>query len=242
MRYCIFSDVHSNLEALETLIRVAKSEAIDVYLCVGDLVGYAANPNECVGALKSLGTIAVSGNHDQASLGLFPAEYFNDTAAKSILWTKYRLDDESKAFLNLLPLVYKDGNLTAVHSSLENPQSFNYIFDADASRSTFGLLESNLCFIGHTHVPQVFIMDKAGFINNYPEDEFEVTPDKRYIVNTGSVGQPRDGNPFSSFCIYDTELKYISIKRAAYDCKLTRQKILDVGLPRSLGDRLLSGR
>jgi len=242
MRYCIFSDVHSNLEALEAVRRAVKFEAIDEYLCAGDLVGYAANPNECVAELKSLGAIAVAGNHDQASLGLFPTEYFNDSAAKSIFWTKCRLDDESKAFLNLLPLIYKDANLTLVHGSLENPQSFNYISDVDSSRSSFELLQSKVCFIGHTHVPQVFIMDEAGFINNHFAYEFEVEDSKRYIVNVGSVGQPRDGIPLPSFCVYDTELRHISIKRVTYDREFARQKILEVGLPRSLGDRLLSGR
>lgn len=242
MRYCIFSDVHSNLEALDAVICAAKSESIDEYLCVGDLVGYAANPNECIAALKSLGTIAVAGNHDQASLGLFPTEYFNDSAAKSILWTKCRLDEESYAFLNLLPLVSKDAHLTAVHGSLENPQSFNYILDTDSSRSSFELLQNKVCFIGHTHVPQVFVIDKEGCIESFFDYEAVIEDGKRYIINVGSVGQPRDGIPCPSFCVYDTELKRINIKRVAYDCKLARQKILEVGLPRSLGDRLLSGR
>jgi len=242
MRYCIFSDVHSNLEALDAVISASRIEGIDKYLCAGDLVGYAANPNECVAGVRSLGAISVAGNHDWASLGLFPVEYFNLQAAKSIMWTKCRLDDLSKEILRSLPLSYEDEYLTLVHASLDAPHLFNYILDADSSRNSFKLLRTKICFIGHTHVPLVFSMNENGRIDCSGDTEVKIDDGKRYIINVGSVGQPRDGIPCASFCIYDTGLRQVSIKRIAFDYKLTRQKILDVGLPRSLGDRLLSGR
>ncbi len=256
MRYGIFADVHSNLEALEAVIHAYKNEAIDKYLCVGDVVGYGANPQECVDQVKMLAMITVAGNHDWASVGLFSVDYFNPVAKEAIFWTKNNLDNASRYFLESLGLVYKNEYLTLVHGTLNNPQEFNYISDNYAVEETFRLLETRLCFVGHSHVAGIVCRDEDGctFYHGlfYPgvfppkidnsDINIEIQENNRYIVNVGSVGQPRDGNPGAAYCVYDTAKREVRIKRIGYDIKAAREKIFAAGLPVFLGNRLTDGR
>ena len=242
MRYGIFSDVHSNLEALEAVIKEYKKEAIDTYLCLGDVVGYAANPNECVDKVKRLARVTVCGNHDWASVGLFSANYFNPVAGEAINWTKHYLNDEAWVFLESLKTVYEFDDLTLVHGTLDNPADFNYMVDCYDASETFELLNSNVCFVGHTHVAGVFIQDQHKNIRYSNPSSLGLKDGNRCIVNVGSVGQPRDDNPAAAYCIYDTHKNEILIKRIGYDVGVTRNKIIDAGLPRFLGDRLIAGR
>ena len=242
MRYGIFADVHSNLEALDAVIAAYKKESVDKYLCVGDVVGYAANPKECIEKIKALAMITVAGNHDWASADLFSVDYFNEFAREAIFWTKEKLDNQDRYFLQSLKPVYQNENLTLVHGTLEHPQDFNYMTGSDIAAETFGILETDVCFIGHSHISGVFIKDQNECIVYLEDEAFAIQKDRRYIVNVGSVGQPRDGDPRAAYCIYDTESKEIFIKRAGYDIETTREKIIASGLPRFLGDRLLAGR
>lgn len=242
MRYAIFSDVHSNLEALEAVLNAYKKEAIDKYLCVGDIVGYASNPKECIGRIKQDKIVTVAGNHDWASVGLFSCEYFNALASQAVAWTKLNLGEEDKDFLKSLKLTYKNKDLTIAHGTLDNPQDFNYLTDGYLAQESFKLLETDICFVGHTHVPAIFIQDSSSGIHFWEESFIKIKPQNRYIVNVGSVGQPRDGNPKASYCIYDTEGREIQIKRISYNVELAKNKIIKAGLPQFLGDRLLSGR
>ncbi len=242
MRYGIFSDVHSNVEALDAVIRAYKKEDIDKYLCVGDVVGYAANPKECIERVKALVMITVAGNHDWASVDLFSVDYFNDYAREAIFWNKRNLDDNSRLFLESLELVYKNEDFILVHGTLDNPQDFSYMTDSYIASQTFRLMETNICFVGHLHVAGIFIEDKARRTYYREEGRIDIKDENKYIVNVGSVGQPRDSNPKAAYCIYDTDKKEILIKRVAYDVETTRKKIIDVGLPKFLGDRLLVGR
>jgi len=242
MRYGIFSDIHSNLEALEAVLAAYKSEKIDQYLCVGDVVGYAANPRECIAKVMALVVVTVAGNHDWASVNLFPTDYFNPTARSAVLWTERQLDDEERHFLASLKLVYKNKDLTLVHGTLDSPGDFNYLSDGFIAEESFGLLETKLCFVGHTHIAGIFIKDKSEAIEYRQEDTFKIEEHKQYIINVGSVGQPRDGNPAAAYCIYDTEKKEVQIKRIGYDYETAREKIISAGLPRFLGDRLIMGR
>lgn len=242
MRYGIFSDVHSNLEALDAVINAYKKEAIDKYLCVGDVVGYAANPKECVEKVKTIATITMAGNHDWASVDLFSVDYFNPVARQAILWTKRNLDTSGRYFLESLKLIYKNDILTLVHGTLDAPQDFNYMTDSYAAWETFRLLKTGVCFVGHSHVAGIFISDKDERIF-YCEDNFiDIKDGNKYIINVGSVGQPRDGNPKAAYCIYDTDKEEVQIKRVNYDIGAVRKKIYDAGLPQFLGDRLFAGR
>lgn len=241
MRYGIFSDVHSNLEALRIVVDAYEKESIDKYLCIGDVVGYAANPNECIDIVKGICGFTVAGNHDWACVGLLSDEYFNPIARRAVFWTADNLGREEKSFLESLKLTYKEGDFMLVHGTLDNPGDFNYLTDGYSAQLTFGRLDTSICFVGHTHTPGIFVREDAGI--RYSEaDSIDVKSENKYIVNVGSVGQPRDGNPKAAYCVYDSEKKEIRIKRVSYDMELARKKIVESGLSILLGDRLLSGR
>ncbi len=242
MRYGIFSDIHSNLEALDAVIEVYHKEDIDKYLCIGDVVGYAANPKECIAKVKMLAMITVAGNHDQASVGLSSTDYFNPLAKEAIFWTERNLDEQSRSFLAGLPLVYKNEDLTLVHGTLDEPCDFNYMTDGSIAFKTFELLETEICFVGHTHIAGVFIKSKHSHIRYQEDNNIDIKEENKYIINVGSVGQPRDGNPKAAYCIYDTDKKNVQIKRINYDIQSAREKIITERLPRFLGERLLMGR
>ena len=242
MRYGIFSDVHSNLEALEAVIEAYKNEAIDQYLCVGDVIGYAANPQQCIERIKTLCMITVAGNHDWAGVNLFSADYFNPDAREAIFWSRRNIENMDRLFLESLKLVYKNKDLTLVHGTLEGPGDFNYMSDGYVARETFRVLETDICFVGHSHVAGMFIKDKDDRISYREDNSIDVEKGGKYIINVGSVGQPRDGNTKACYSIYDTDKKEVEIRRVSYDFQATRKKIIDAGLPRFLGDRLLLGR
>mgnify|MGYP001596271601 CR=1 FL=1 len=242
MRYGIFSDVHSNLEALTAVLEAYKKEAIGQYLCVGDVVGYAANPNECCSLVKAIAAITIAGNHDWAVVGLFSPDYFNPLAKQAIFWTSAHLDEASRYFLESTRLVYKNEDLTLVHGTLKNPSDFDYMTDEHVAQESFAFLETAVCFIGHTHRPGVFIKDEQGRMHYQHVGSIEINLPNQYIVNVGSVGQPRDRNPKAAYAIYDTDKKEVTVKRIAYDIEATQKKIYEAGLPGFLGQRLIMGR
>ncbi|MDD5432172.1 MAG: metallophosphoesterase family protein [Candidatus Omnitrophica bacterium] len=241
MRYGIFSDVHSNIEALNAVVSAYEKEGIDKYLCLGDVVGYASSPKECIGLVSSVSDVVIAGNHDWACVDLFSAKYFNSLAATAIKWTKEQLVEENKLFLRSLKLSYKNQDLALVHGSLDNPGNFNYLIDSSTAKETFALMQNNICFLGHTHIAGIFIQNPSGKITYQQDQRVKIQDNNKYIINAGSVGQPRDGNPMAAYCIYDTQEKQVQINRIEYDWSLTREKIIASGLPRFLGDRLLTG-
>jgi predicted phosphodiesterase len=241
MRYGIFSDVHANLEALEAVIEAYRLESVDQFLCVGDIVGYAANPRECIEKTRALCAFIVAGNHDWGSVDLFPVDYFNSLARQAIFWTKNNLDEKSRHFLGVLKLVYKNPDLTLVHGTLDAPQDFNYMTDDFTASKTLQLQETDACFVGHSHIAGVFTRDSRGYLSYAQDDSISIKSGHKYIINVGSIGQPRDGNPKAAYCIYDTDKKSVEIKRVGYDIQAAREKIIKAGLPQFLADRLLSG-
>lgn len=241
MRYGIFSDIHSNLEAFEAVIKAYQKEKIDKYFCLGDVVGYGANPNECVDLLRALPAVAVAGNHDWASVDYLSLENFNDNAKEAVIWTKRRLSESNKDFLRGLELVYSRDNYILVHASLNEPQIFNYLLTVNDCRMTFELLKSQACFIGHTHIPIVFVRNEQRDSYYEDTDKIRLEPGNKYVINVGSVGQPRDRIASAAFCVWDTKKLEVEIKRAPYNIFIARQKIVDNGLPAFLGDRLLTG-
>ncbi len=241
MRYGILGDIHANLEALTAVLDACKDESVDRYLCAGDIVGYAANPADCITTIKELAAVAVAGNHDRATAGLLGVDYFNYEARQAISWTKEKLDSGEQDFLAALELVYRNDDLTLVHGTLDAPQDFNYMLDTHSSRNSFELLDHKICFIGHTHVPAIFAQDQNKRILCINADSISLEEDNKYIVNAGSVGQPRDNDPRACYCIYDTAKKKVMIKRVGYDIGAARRKIIESGLPRFLGERLLRG-
>lgn len=241
MRYAIFSDIHSNLQAFEAVLEAYSEERIDKYFCVGDIVGYAANPIECLELARKLNSVVVAGNHDFASVDLTGIEYFNPVAKQAVLWTKRILNEDWKDFLKRLPLVFEDKDFSLVHGTLEDPEKFDYLTNEFVAKGTFDLIKNNLLFVGHTHVPGIFI-EEVSYISYSQAGKIKLTSDKRYIVNAGSVGQPRDGNPKASYCIFDTDTQLLEMKRINYDIEEAQKRILDAGLPAYLAQRLLVGR
>jgi diadenosine tetraphosphatase ApaH/serine/threonine PP2A family protein phosphatase len=186
--------------------------------------------------------VVVAGNHDWAAVNLFSDEYFNPVARQAIIWTRHNLNDKCRSFLESLKLTYKNKDLILTHGTLQNPQNFDYMTDGYIAEGTFRLLETDICFVAHTHVAGLFIKDNDNSLSYSQETCINIKAGNKYIVNVGSVGQPRDGNPDAAYCIYDTDKKKIQMKRIAYDIENTRKKIIDANLPKFLGDRLLTGR
>jgi len=223
MRYGIFSDIHSNLEALEAVLEALKKEKVDRYLCAGDIVGYAADPGECLKIIKGLNCPTVCGNHDWAVADMFDCSAFNDAARAAVEWTKVNLSGPEKDYLKGLPLVYEEEKITMVHGSLVRPEAFEYVFGGEAAAKTIELCKTDICFIGHTHQP------------------FEYHKGIKCLVNVGSVGQPRDGDPKAAYCVFDSESGQVRIKRVEYDVRSAMKKILAAGLPEYLAMRLAEG-
>jgi predicted phosphodiesterase len=241
MRYGIFSDVHSNLEAFQAVVKAYEKEKIDKYLCLGDVVGYGADPNECVEINRSLSEVTLAGNHDWAAVNMFSREFFNKDAKETIVWTSLQLSDNSRSYLQNLKLVKEFNDFVLVHGSLSAPEKFDYLLNVNDCQASFQLMRPNICFVGHTHVPVVYIKDKSGNTRYEDTQKLKIESGNKYIINVGSVGQPRDSIPKASFCIWDTEKHEVEIKRALYDVFMARQKIIDKGLPEFLGNRLLVG-
>ncbi|MFH1479559.1 MAG: metallophosphoesterase family protein [Candidatus Omnitrophota bacterium] len=240
MRYGVFGDIHGNLEAFQKVISSYKREAIDRLICVGDIVGYGANPRECIEEIKKIHALSICGNHDQASIGLLNIGYFNYAAKAAIGWTRGVLEKEDIEYLRSLKLILEEPGFSVVHGSLDRPGSFMYILGKYSSYSSFYKMEKELLFVGHSHVPGMFCM-KDGLADNIPGCSVKIEKGTKYIINVGSVGQPRDKDPRASYCIYDTDKKTIEIKRTPYDVKTAKSKVLKKGLPKILGNRLERG-
>ncbi|MDD5681039.1 MAG: metallophosphoesterase family protein [Candidatus Omnitrophica bacterium] len=241
MRYGIFSDVHSNVEAFESVIDAFKKEKIDIYVSVGDIVGYGAEPSRAIEMTKRLTGNAVCGNHDRGSVGLLDISSFNPFAREAVLWTVKKLNAPEQVYLKALKTVYEDENITAVHGSLDEPEQFHYILDVNAASETFGLMKTRICFIGHSHSPAIF-MKTGRKTKPLLTAGAKIEKGASYIVNVGSVGQPRDGDPRACYAIFDTAKNDIEIKRVPYDIGKAQDKILAAGLPPILAGRLSEGK
>lgn len=253
MKIGLFSDIHSNLEAFESVLSALKNAKVDHYIFLGDLVGYGASPRACIQLLKALikekGCYCIAGNHDHAVCGLTPYHHYAVNARKSIEWTKKELNSQEIKFLAELPMLGDSqkafpgqeipASFTIVHANLCAPKDWGYIWDIDDAYTNFQLLKDRLCFVGHSHKPLVFTYGQI--VDWFISDQFAVRNDYKYIVNVGSVGQPRDGNPKASFAIYDTKSNLVTIERVDYDIPKAQSKILSAGLPELLANRLAAG-
>ncbi|MBN3039264.1 MAG: metallophosphoesterase family protein [Candidatus Omnitrophica bacterium] len=241
MRWGIFSDIHSNLEAFQAVLASFAQEHIDRYICLGDIVGYGANPRECIQEVKRFKPITVAGNHDWAACERFDVKYFNSYAQTAIAWTAQNITQEDKQYLGSLKLVSELGGFTIVHGSLHQPERFEYILDAYSVESTLDILNTQLCFIGHTHVPVTFI-HRDGRCTACFRKKLALEADVKYVVNAGSVGQPRDGDPRATYVVYDSDNKEVEIKKVPYNIRKAKDKIIKAGLPKMLAERLGTGQ
>ncbi|MFA5088466.1 MAG: metallophosphoesterase family protein [Candidatus Omnitrophota bacterium] len=240
MRYAIFSDVHGNIEALDAVIQSLRTESIEQYFCLGDIVGYGANPEECIEAVQRLPALSIAGNHDWAVLEKIDVRHFNSAAREAVFWTRRHLSESGKAFLQSLELLHTNDEVILAHGTLQHPGEFLYLLDLGQAGATFRLMDRQVCFIGHTHIPQV-IIECRGKASLEKPGEVRTVSGCRYIINVGSVGQPRDRDPRAAYCIYDTETQALSIRRVDYPIEKAQQKISQSGLPNSLASRLAEG-
>ncbi|WP_372370928.1 metallophosphoesterase [Candidatus Uabimicrobium sp. HlEnr_7] len=241
MRYGIYSDIHGNYEALEAVLEVFLHEGVDKYICGGDVVGYGANPKECLEKVLELDSMLVAGNHDYAIAGKLKIDYFNQHARQAVMWTREQLSKKYKNFLASVDMVQRlDDKLTLVHSTLSFPELFDYIQTGYDAHLSLEILDTPICFYGHSHVPVAFFEGHA--VTFSMDDEIDVNPDSKVLVNVGSVGQPRDGNPLASCCVYDDELGKVWIHRVEYDIDTAVEKIMRAGLPEILAKRLYYGK
>ncbi len=242
MRFAIFGDIHSNLEALEVVLDDAEKQGCRAYLCLGDIVGYNANPAECLARVRGLGCAAiVKGNHDEYASSGTSLDSFNPLAQAAIRWSRAQLDAHAKAYLHQLPLVAQHDAVTLVHATLDDPGDWGYVLNQLDAAASFSQQRSALCFFGHTHVPRLYVQE-GGVVAGYAYQEVQLEPDRRYFVNVGSVGQPRDGDPRAAYVVYDEGARTIRLRRVAYPLERTQQKILKAGLPPKLAERLAFGR
>jgi predicted phosphodiesterase len=248
MRFFILSDIHSNIEALEASIQRAKLAGYDAVFCCGDIVGYGPNPVEAIDAVRGLNAITIRGNHDRVAAGEDDASEFNPHARRAVFWTRDVLPDSYRNYLSSLPVgplsVHDDAQL--VHGAITHED--DYIFSGSDAASNLRLAEKRLTFFGHSHFPAVFANDAAGKPVSPPTYEFDeftaVRCDgaQRFLVNPGSVGQPRDGDTRASFLIWDQERGRLEFYRVEYPIEQTQSKMRTANLPSYLIERLSHGR
>ena len=243
MRYALLGDIHGNTEALTVILNSIKEQKIDKIVCLGDVVGYGAEPVQCLNMIRDLKCDVIAGNHDWAAVGKLSIDMFNAYAKAAALWTREQLAPDQKEWLANLPLTITYEHCAVAHGTFHQPEAFNYIqtvFDAQQSFEALKKMGARLGFLGHSHVP-------VGFFDTDPitytlDPEMPVDADLAMIVNAGSVGQPRDENNKASFAVYDSATAAVTINRLEYDIDAAANKIRAVGLPGILAARLYQGK
>lgn len=237
----VISDIHGNLEALEAVLEDAQRRHADTIVCLGDVVGYGADPNACVARVRSVAKATVLGNHDAAAINPSLAENFNDVAREAIDWTRKQLSPENLSFLETLPLEHVFDDLRFVHASPVEPSAWHYILTEQEAWNAFEACPEPVCFVGHSHVPlRVLIVD--GRLEVAGEEVVRIGEDDRALINVGSVGQPRDGDWRASYALYDPRERRVVARRIEYDLPAASDKIRGVGLPEVLARRLTIGQ
>ena len=242
MHYLIVSDIHANLVALQAVL--ADASGFDEIWCLGDLVGYGPNPNECIERIQEFPHVSLAGNHDWAALGKLDIKNFNMDARAATIWTQTELSSASHEYLNALPTHLERDGFSMAHASPREPV-WEYVLDANAAYANFAHFSTPYCLVGHTHIPLIFELN-----NHRQRCETMIPPlnghldlaDRRMIINPGSVGQPRDGDPWASYAMLDTDNMTWEFRRVPYAVEITQERMRARGLPRRLVDRLQIGR
>lgn len=240
MRLAILSDLHGNLEALDAVLADLDQVGADHVACLGDFVGYGASPNECIDRIRPRLSAAVLGNHDVAALGRLKLGGFHSDAATAARWTTQELSEEHRAWLGALPYTVSWHGVRLVHATPSEPEAWNYVLsvaDADFEWTAF---EEWLCVVGHSHVPGTFVRTTSP-TRYLRQPVIEVHPSNRYLVNVGSVGQPRDGDARAAYLIVDEGARRIEHRRVGYDIGGAAARIVEAGLPGFLAERLRWG-
>ena len=251
MRFGIMSDIHANLEALDAVLSEIDAANVDALLCLGDIVGYGPNPNECCARLRERNCVANSCNHDEAAFSGAGADFFNPLAREALVWTRETLLPANRDYLQALGRDRRfdgdaagglNGGFALVHGA--PVFHFDYILDVTDAQRAFERVEAPLTFIGHTHVAEVYYQDLEGRAFQQKllhGGRIDLVPSYRYLINPGSVGQPRDHNPQSSYAVLDTVANSVEVRRVSYDVGLVQEQIAHLHLPAQLGTRLTTG-
>ena len=242
MKIALISDIHSNLEALEAILRDIEKEGVEKIHFLGDAVGYGSDPNKCVKLIAKHCDIKLLGNHDYAALGLETLIGFNQVAKTSIEWTMTKLSRKSIEILADFEMQSTYLDYFMVHASPGKPENWDYILNAEQAAEQFGTFSQSTCFVGHSHMPAIYIEDKNGTVKMQSKQSTELKSDNRYIINIGSVGQPRDNDPRACYLKVDTDIPKVEYKRVEYDISKTQAKMRNAMLPDFLVERLAVGR
>lgn len=240
MRIAIISDIHGNREALDVVLAEIDRMEIEKIFCLGDVIGYGPDPGYCVETIAGRSEMTLAGNHEYAVLGKINVDYFNPHARQATLWTRDQLTEAQLQAIAAYPLVHVWDKCTFVHGTLDSPDLFDYIQNSYDAHLSLERLETRVCFIGHSHVPVAFLQTDA--ITYSLDPRVDLSRAQKSIVNVGSVGQPRDGNPNASFAVFDTDTEVVELHRLPYDLEETQRKIMEAGLPTFLAERLAVGR
>jgi predicted phosphodiesterase len=242
MRVAIISDIHANLHALEAVLAALEAEPPDELWCLGDLVGYGPKPNECCALVKARAFVCLSGNHDLAVIGTIDLDEFSGDAAAAAAWTRGVLEDEPRAFLSRLEPVGKSPGVALFHGSARDPV-WEYILSDAAAAATLLLTEEPLVLVGHSHAALQFSFRDMGLDGGLAPDGTTLElAGARWLLNPGSVGQPRDGDPRAAYLVLDLDARRATFRRVAYDIERTQAEMRDAGLPQMLADRLSLGQ
>jgi len=247
IKIAVLGDIHGNLEGLTRVLEEAERLGVTHYACIGDVVGYNANPKECLDIVRNLNMLGiVKGNHDSYTSSNMELSSFNPQAAKAVEWTRRQLPKEDMDWLRALPMK-KDCFLpqckvrfSLVHATMDNPDMWGYIFDRYTAEASLQYQWTQLCFFGHTHTPLAF--DKSDIVIGGTYEEIKMLPNHKYLINVGSVGQPRDRDPRAGFVTYEPEAGIVRLHRVEYDIASCQKKIISAGLPIRLSERLAVGR
>lgn len=244
MRYAFISDIHANLEALEAAIEDIESQNVDEIVCLGDIVGYGANPNECVDLVVKHCPIILLGNHDAAAIEQLSTQHFNIHAKLAIEWTAQALRNDIKDLLAELPLRTTINQMTLVHATPYEPNMWYYITSLEEAAFNFQFFDTQICLVGHTHIPIIIVLDTSKELYVHQDSSIRAadTDGARLLINVGSIGQPRDRNPKSCYGIFDTETTEFVYRRVAYNIDKTQQKMKKIKMPEFLVSRLEDGR
>ena len=240
MKYAIIADIHGNIDAFQVALEDIRAQNATHIVCLGDVVGYNARPKECLQIVRDMGIPCVKGNHDEYCSSEEHLEGFNPHAADAVHWTRNQLSDDDKKWLRELKYSRMAANFTMVHATLDAPERWGYVFDKLAAAASFPYQTTQMCFFGHTHVPVAFMRDTVVRGGTY--SKFKIDPAKKYFINVGAIGQPRDNNPKAAYVIYDMDACTIELRRLDYDIAAAQAKIREAGLPERLAERLAYGR
>ena len=241
MRYAIISDIHSNIQALHEVLEAISRLGVDAVVCLGDIVGYGARPSECISLVRDRCSIVLLGNHDAATAERTPYDNFNSLARTAIDWTRNALSPAEMEYLRGLPLTGVQDEFTMTHATYSSPEGWGYLFSTSNAAAEFDACDVTFLLYGHTHHPVVFAL-KDGEVRSHHVGRFSIDTACRHIINVGSVGQPRDGNPDSCFMTYDADKREIEYHRIPYDIEAAQKDILEAGIPKELAMRLSVGK